>query len=684
MDLNTILSWFKRGCKPTEAQFAATFRSFRHKDDPVPMEDVTGLAYAIANKSEKGHTHTLAEITDYDGGDKEVLNAMVANDTAELEAFTKIVGMYYILLADQTLYQYVHDEDTDTDTLTEVDPDGKVVYSAYDADNNLHIYLYNVPNMEFQDVTNEQVDKTIYTNDLDTLITRQLKNGIYSVVHINSGIDDNTYGDAYTLTVGDGSISSRVLECRSGWAQTVLIDESYQWEWHRYAYTGHKHQMSDVEGLPEALGDKQDKTDKSLLTTAKNIVSAINELWNKFADYLKGIQHVTHAELVALRDNGELVPGQRYRITDYTCTTKQPETHSAGHVFDIIVTADDVSTLNENARAVKHTGDTYFSGSKLSTWKLKYCLDNDITRFAWADTESGKGVIYYLEDEFGNLAEYDFKNIQFKRFRATIKKEYEEKLGDSKFMFLQDNGEGWYDINDSVFELDSDDYLWCYTFHDIINGNKDGSLNHFDGEVYNPRGVFKNSILCNRISVSHDEILHTALYLSNIVHYVTLPTGDDYDTEGIWTCGNEFGIECQNLTFSKKCRNSKFIGSIRNTTFGGYIWNTTFGGNIGYTTFGGYINGATFGGNLYNGHIHGRLYDVSIGSAGETWYNLVIDPGVEYMSVTCTEAGSGDVKNVHIFSGVCGTNSTPLTVSIPTRNNALLEIKPATKTEILV
>lgn len=258
MDLQTILSWFKRGCKPTEAQFAATFRSFRHKDDPVPMEDVTGLAYAIANKSEKGHTHTLAEITDYDGGDKEVLNAMVAEDSAELDAFAKTEGMYYILLADHTLHQYVHDEDTDTDTLIEVDPDGKVVYSAYDADDNLHIYLYNVPNMEFQDVTNEQVNKTIYTNDLDTLITRQLKNGIYSVVHINSGIDGNIYGDAYTLTVGDGSVFSRVLECRSGWAQAVLIDESYQWEWHRYAYTGHKHQIADVEGLPEALDDKAD------------------------------------------------------------------------------------------------------------------------------------------------------------------------------------------------------------------------------------------------------------------------------------------------------------------------------------------------------------------------------------------------------------------------------------------
>ena len=441
------------------------------------------------------------------------------------------------------------------------------------------------------------------------------------------------------------------------------------------------------------ISGKQDKTDNTLLTTVKTIVGAINELWNKFTDYLKGIQQITYAQLVTLRNNGELVPGQRYRITDYTCTTTQPETRSAGHVFDIIVTADDATTLNENARAVKHVGDTYFNGSKLSAWKLKYCLDNDITRFAWADTESGKGVIYYLEDEFGNLAEYDFKNIQFKRYRATIKEEYEGILGDSKFMLLQDNDEGWYDINDSMFELDTDDYIWCYTFHDIVNGNKDGSLNHFDGEAYNPRGVFKNSIPCNRISVSYDEVLYTSLYLSNIVHYVTLPTGDDYDTEGIWTCGNEFGIECQNLTFSKKCRNSKFIGSIRNTTFGGYIWNatfggyierTTFGGDIGNTTFGGYIGYTTFGGNLYNGHIHGRLYDVSIGSAGETWYNLVIDPGVEYMSVTCTEAGAGDVKNVHIFSGVCGTNSTPLTVSIPTRNNALLEIKPTTKTEILV
>ena len=904
MDLNTILSWFKRGCKPTEAQFAATFSSFRHKDDPVPMEDVTGLSYALANKAENRHTHTLADITDYDGGDKEVLNAMVANDTAELEAFTKTVGMYYILLADQTLYQYVHDEDTDTDTLTEVDPDGKVVYSAYDADDNLHIYLYNVPNMEFQDVTNEQVDKTIYTNDLDTLITRQLKNGIYSVVHINSGIDDNTYGDAYTLTVGDGSISSRVLECRSGWAQTVLVDENYQWQWHRYSYNGHTHQMSDVEGLGTALGGKaaanhnhdgvyqpagsyaaadhthsqyltqhqdisgkqdktdnsllttvktivgainelwnkfadyaqsnhnhdgvyqpagsyaaadhthsqyltqhqdisgkQDKTDNSLLTTVKTIVGAINELWNKFADYalsnhnhdgvyqpagsyaagnhnhdgvyqpagsyaaadhthsqyltqhqdisgkqdktdnsllttvktivgainelwtkfkdyLKGIQHVTHAELVALRDNGELVPGQQYRITDFVTTVaNDTEARSAGHPFDIIAVADDATTLNENARAVKHAGDTYFQNSKLSAWKLKYSLDNDTTRWFHADPENGKGVIYFMEDEFGNIGKCDFKNFQYKRYKVT------DDSADGILGSLDGQYVGFdEEMKDLIIE-DMNDYIWAYaasmpsyTFDDEteelefdMQNQLDATLNQIpegagidaDGGGYAHPVIYckGNKFTAHQVAVSVDDGEWTyPMRASNIVLfcYPKYFEGDDDIPARIEfenSADNVFAPDCNFITMNGVSARNTFLTAYSNIIFGGSVGRSifkgqysccTFGGNINGATFGGDIGYTTFGGNLHNGHIHGYLYNVSIGSAGETWSNLVIDPGVEYVSVTCTESGDADIKNVHIFGGVSGTYDNPITVSIPTRNNALLEIKPTTKTEISV
>ena len=125
---------------------------------------------------------------------------------------------------------------------------------------------------------------------------------------------------------------------------------------------------------------------------------------------------ITWSELKALRDNSQLVAGTWYRITDYTCTTIQEGTRSAGHPFDVIVRVDSENKLNEEAYAIQHEGDTYFSNSNLSAWKIWYCLDNDATRFAWADETNGKGVIYRMIDEFNNDCPYDFKNIQFKRY----------------------------------------------------------------------------------------------------------------------------------------------------------------------------------------------------------------------------------------------------------------------------
>lgn len=124
------------------------------------------------------------------------------------------------------------------------------------------------------------------------------------------------------------------------------------------------------------------------------------------------MKDVTWSELVSLRDNNQLIKGTQYRITDYACTTTQADTQSANHPFDIIVTADSENTINENARAIQHSGDTYFANSDLAAWELKYSLDNDTTKFAWADSGStGRGVIYYMKDEWNNECHYDFKNI---------------------------------------------------------------------------------------------------------------------------------------------------------------------------------------------------------------------------------------------------------------------------------
>ena len=95
---------------------------------------------------------------------------------------------------------------------------------------------------------------------------------------------------------------------------------------------------------------------------------------------------ITYYELLVLRDSDMLTPGMQYRITDYHTTTTQEDTRSADHQFDIIVTADSVNTLNENARACMSGNDDYFdeANAKLESWRLKYCLDNDTDRFAWA------------------------------------------------------------------------------------------------------------------------------------------------------------------------------------------------------------------------------------------------------------------------------------------------------------
>jgi len=47
--LTTIFSWFEKGDFPTEYQFKQTFSSFRHADERIRMDEVTGLQEAVQN-----------------------------------------------------------------------------------------------------------------------------------------------------------------------------------------------------------------------------------------------------------------------------------------------------------------------------------------------------------------------------------------------------------------------------------------------------------------------------------------------------------------------------------------------------------------------------------------------------------------------------------------------------------
>ena len=185
---------------------------------------------------------------------------------------------------------------------------------------------------------------------------------------------------------------------------------------------------------------------------------------------------VTYDELVALKEAGELIAGAQYRIVDYQCTCNgtvngvADVAQATNHPFDICVTATGAKTLNENAMAIKNaadessTGTKYFTNNDLDAWEIKYCLDNDTSRFEWASS-SGKGVVYYMKDEFGNEASYDFKNIQFKRYMITGVADptvTADGLVDGYFSPTTSRSD--YNVSDT-------DYIWTYTFGNYSKAN---------------------------------------------------------------------------------------------------------------------------------------------------------------------------------------------------------------------
>ena len=121
------------------------------------------------------------------------------------------------------------------------------------------------------------------------------------------------------------------------------------------------------------------------------------------------IIETTYANLVALVNNSQLVVGQRYKITDYQTTVAgfnnlwADRAISAGHQFDIIVEAVETNKLSHKAKASKHSGDTYFNNSNLDNWELYYDIENNYNKYNWADATNGKGVIYYMKDDFNRI-----------------------------------------------------------------------------------------------------------------------------------------------------------------------------------------------------------------------------------------------------------------------------------------
>lgn len=180
------------------------------------------------------------------------------------------------------------------DDLAEIeDPQTDVIYVTTDTNK---LYLYDAENEEFIDATNNVVDNTIYVTDLDDLFDMELTAGLYTVSYTHRGTRMEIVTDIYSLSVqtrsqrsigiGIGTprletVTNMVLANAEGYAvEGTDTHDDPVWVWYKYSFTGHTHETSEINGLSDVLGAKQDAANNSgLNTTDKSIVGAINEVF---------------------------------------------------------------------------------------------------------------------------------------------------------------------------------------------------------------------------------------------------------------------------------------------------------------------------------------------------------------------------------------------------------------------
>ena len=294
------------------------------------------------------------------------------------------------------------------------------------------------------------------------------------------------------------------------------------------------------------------------------------------------LKNVTYSELKNLRDNSTLIPGQQYRITDYVTTTTQADTQSANHAFDIIVTATDVNTLNENAKVIKHEGDTYFANANLNAWEIKYTIDNNNEKYQWADKTNGKGVIYYMKDENANECPYDFKNIMFKRWAYSDVQSDELTTEDinklkSTFVYNSSTQPIHYSHDASTVNgrlpggtkliVDAQNSGWYYTFSIVDNGTvKDVSILDLEGYsafTWQELGVLNNVMLPSYSTGPWLDEPGKVCYVLNNNVFICNAANDFYGF-----VNNKFDEECRTNTFGNGTNYNIFNAHCSNILMG--------------------------------------------------------------------------------------------------------------------
>ena len=290
-----------------------------------------------------------------------------------------------------------------------------------------------------------------------------------------------------------------------------------------------------------ALGDAKNKLamaeqvyDNSLKKFQSDINKNVDELNTK-------IHKITYDELLRKTEDAKLISGDWYQITDYKSyfisdANLFENDGVITHQFDVLVFAISNNALSENAKATVHNDDYTYYGDGIHSWILKYYLYNDNTRFGWADTVNGKGVIYRMIDEYGNDCGYDFKTLVFikgdKRHYtfSYISEDFKnssftEDLSVSQVISCKNNiitniqrveNDGENVRTSGIQDIPCNELVFDTTFdnlYDVVENNK--LINCNNCVLYKPRrNTIINSEICN-VALKNNIIVNTIADLDN-------------------------------------------------------------------------------------------------------------------------------------------------------------------------
>ena len=411
-----------------------------------------------------------------------------------------------------------------------------------------------------------------------------------------------------------------------------------------------------------------------------NMEQLRSEMEQSAAPDIRLCQTVTYAQLVALSNQSKLVPGSWYRMIDFvTKVAHDPEARSAEHPFDLLLLATSENTLSEEVRPIQtsRNAGSYFRDCNLKAWKAWYSLSNDTSRFMWA-SPSGTGVIYRLIDEWGYDYPYDFKNIQFKRYRVSDDNGYHSDLEDL-YIGLNANMNG--------LSMDDSDFVWCYTLSlgDRTTTPVDASLLGFNrdnlGDGYGQKGYYGGSSLQPATcSMTVDDEINSVFCLNNVVIFMN----NDLYRAGTTRLGSEcinmtlssgcvtieadnmnivmgprcydlsIGIGCCELTFSQYCNDMSFSQGCGWMSFSQYCYRMSFSQSCRRMSFSQGCWGMSFSQDCWGMSFSQGCCDMSFSQGCN---NINVDAGVHDLQLP---AGA---SNIHIFAGVNGSRNQPLGVA---------------------